>query len=112
MLPIAKETEQYEEDLWVSNSAGKDIGVILSIRSGPAWKIKAVIGAEEQQRVFREIAIVHIPTPGQSGKIVTNIDINLQPHPASLCCIVCKGESLQNQVGTTSARGPRSKVGK
>ena len=29
-----------------------------------------------------EIMIVRIPPPGESGKILTDINVNLQPHPA------------------------------
>lgn len=31
-----------------------------------------------------EITIVHMPPPGESGKILINVSVNLQPHPAKL----------------------------
>lgn len=67
----------------------------------------------QEERVFMEIMIVHIPPPGKSGKILADF-VKLQFHPAKPPSIfsVCKEEGLQIQLSTTSARDPESRLGK
>lgn len=43
--------------------------------------MSVVIGAEQERRVFTETIVVHIALPGEPGKLFTNINANLQPHP-------------------------------